>query len=112
MAEYEELGPMGREGAEAAFARGVPEDVSRALLRLALHDDDWRWVQERCLELSGHPDVWVRRNSATALGHIARIHGQLDTARAVPVLEGLKEDEEVAAWAEDALVFLRPGRSH
>ena len=114
--KYEELGPIDRDEAERTLAGQDAEAVSLALLRLALHDPDWRWVQEQCLRFVGHPDVWVRRNAATSLGHLARLHRQLDSSRVIPVLEKLKKDPEVASEAETALddltIFLRPRAIH
>jgi hypothetical protein len=37
------------------------------------------------------------------LGHLARIHGQLDLERVEPRLRELRADPEVAGSAEDAL---------
>jgi hypothetical protein len=92
----EGLGPIERGRAEALLATGAPEDVSRALLRIALHDPDWEYVARAALAHLFHPDVWVRRNAATSLGHLVRLHGQLHTPVVVPVLLALMDDPEVA----------------
>ena len=114
--EHESLGPIALEEAEEALASGDAEAISMALLRLALNYADWRVVQEKCLAFTTHQDVWVRRNAATALGHLARLHRQVDTAVVIPALEALRSDPDVASWAEAALddlaVFLRSGTSH
>jgi hypothetical protein len=102
MATYESIEPVGREEAEAAFQSGDPSEVVRALLGLALHDPDLEWVQSQCFRLASHPDVWVRRNVATSLGHLARIHRRLDVERVTSLLDQLASDPEVAGWVEDA----------
>jgi hypothetical protein len=72
-------------------------------VRVASHDSDWRCVQEHCLRLTAAVDPAVRRVAATCLGHLARIHGQLDLERVGPRLRDLRADPEVSGSAEDAL---------
>jgi hypothetical protein len=109
--QHEELGPISVGRAEAILESGPAEAISLTLIRLALHHDDWRWVQGKCLEFVEHGDVWVRRNSATALGHLARLHGELDVTPVLAALQKLKLDPQVASWAEAAIddltIFLR-----
>jgi hypothetical protein len=104
---YEELAPISREDAAEVLGAGESSEVGVVLIRLALHDADWSYVQGVCLSQAKHPDIWVRRNVATALGHLARLHGQLDTIRVVPVLDELAGDPEIASWAEAAMHDLR-----
>jgi hypothetical protein len=110
---YPELDPIGRGEAEAVFAAGGRE-IGFVLLRLALHYDDWAYVERRCLDFSRHPDTWVRRNVATALGQLARIHGRLHVERVMPALMTLWADPDVSGWADDALddveMFLKVNR--
>jgi hypothetical protein len=100
---YEELAPISHEAAEAALASGDGRQIGRALLRLALHGPDWRLAEARALQHLTHPDIWVRRNAATALGHVARLSRDLDVASVVPALKALLSDPEVGGYAEDAL---------
>ena len=100
---YEDMPPIEREEAEAMINAGRAEEVSRALLRLALHDPEWRYVQGRVLEQVRHEDVWVRRNCATAFGHLARIHRQLELDEVVPALNELADAPNVASWVDAAL---------
>jgi uncharacterized protein YaeQ len=100
---YESLEPMDRDDADTILRGSDADAISLALLRLALHDPDRAAVEDRCIKLAEHPSVWVRRNAATALGHLARLHGALDLNRTIPLLRGLSTDPEVHDWAEDAL---------
>lgn len=100
---YEELAPISQEAAEAALASGDGEQIGRALLRLALHGPDWRLAEHQALRHLTHHDVWVRRNAATALGHVARLSGNLDIDSVVPALRALLSDPDVGGYAEDAL---------
>ena len=103
MMRYEEPRDVSKAEAEQAFRFGTPEEVTSALLGVTFYERDWRWVQEQCMKLARHEDVWVRRNAATCIGHIARFHRQLDVDAATRVLTEMAQDPAVAPWAEDAL---------
>jgi hypothetical protein len=100
---YEQLGPIEHVEAEHAFENGPPRVIARALLRLALHDADWAYVEAACLRFARHPDEWVRRNACTSLGHIARLHQRLTIDRVIPILLALLDDPDVWEYAEAAL---------
>lgn len=100
---YEGLAPITAEAAEAAIHSGDTREVGRALLRLALHGPDWRLAEARALQHLTHPDVWVRRNAATALGHVARLTRALDVDSVVPALAMLLADPEVSGYADASL---------
>jgi len=101
--ENEDMGPISLARAERAIGSGDPREISLALLRLALHGPDWVRAEQLAHAHVHHEDVWVRRNAATALGHIARVHGQLDTDAALRALHVLREDPELTDWADAAL---------
>jgi len=69
----------------------------------AFHDSDWQRVQEICLDLLTHEDQDVAGVAATCLGHLARIHGMIETKRVVPVLRSLLGRSEIAGQVNDAL---------
>lgn len=102
---YREPQPITRGKAEASFASGDTEDIATALVDAAFHDPDWRWVQSKCLEFAGSANGTLRRISATCLGHLARIHKQLDLEMVAPLLLKLLQDSEVyvRGSADDAL---------
>jgi hypothetical protein len=99
---YEALDPIEPEDAETALGSDDADTVGRALLRLALHGPDWELAERRAVDLSGHPAMWVRRNAATSLGHIARLTGRLHPG-SVSTLHRLQSDPEVSGWAESSL---------
>ena len=100
---YEGLAPITAEAAEAAIHSGDAREIGRALLRLALHGPDWRLAETLALQHLAHPDVWVRRNAATALGHVARLTRTLDVDSVVPALTTLLADPEVRGYADASL---------
>ncbi|MFL5542878.1 MAG: hypothetical protein ACJ8J0_28110, partial [Longimicrobiaceae bacterium] len=46
---------------------------------------------------------WVRRNVATALSHVSRVHGSIDVNAVMMTLVKFLDDPEVADWADFAL---------
>lgn len=52
--------------------------ILETLLGAAYYDSDWRWVQGVCLRFLDHANLGVRSNAAICIGHIARIHRNLD----------------------------------
>lgn len=104
---FQEITPVLREEALNAFASNNAEAICNALVRITYHDPYWRWVQEQCVRLAQFPDVDVRGLAVTCLGHIARIHGELDIEQASSTLKSLLDDPEVAPRVLDALDDIR-----
>jgi hypothetical protein len=94
---------MSRPELEALIESGNEKAIIDALLSAAYYDSDWRWVQGVCLRFLDHTDLRVRSNAAICLGHIARIHRNLDLDVVLPKLLALKGDAAIAPWVEDAL---------
>jgi vesicle coat complex subunit len=68
-----------------------------------MHEADWMWAQDQFVAMTSHRDPTVRSVAATCLGHIARIHGRLDLAKVIPILEALMRDPSTTGCAETAL---------
>ncbi|WP_280461853.1 hypothetical protein [Nocardia carnea] len=100
--QYQELHPIDRKEALAMLEAGDVRSVSRAILRLALHDPDGHRVTEQALNLLNSPEAGIRVVAATALGHTARIHGHVDE-RVLPALRRMLTDPETSGRAQDAL---------
>ncbi len=101
--KYDSVKPISRSEAEAALASNDPVRVTDALVRIAFHESDWRWAQETFLGHLDNSNPEIRGLAATCLGHIARIHGEIDRTRVVPALEKLTNDREIGGQAADAL---------
>jgi hypothetical protein len=104
---YEELSPIPRAEAELDMASPDADTVCGALVRAALHDSDWRWVQGWALRLARDSRPQVRGCAVTSLGHVARLHGTLDLDVVVPLLEELAGDPAIGGRVEDALDDIR-----
>jgi hypothetical protein len=100
---YIALDPISRDDAEAMFASGSSSAVCYSLARLVHHDPDWRWLQDKCIQMTSHSDLDVVSLAITSFGDIARIHGNLDLGTILPLLERLHDNPELAGRVEDAL---------
>jgi hypothetical protein len=103
VANYHEIMERSREEIEVLFRTGYTSNIEDGLLSAAYYDPDWRWVQSQCLAFSRHSDHDVRSVAAVCLGHLARIHRQLDVELVLPRLAEMKSDPQVAARVEDAM---------
>jgi len=104
---YYEIFPIDRRELEKLLESGNENAIVEALLSAAYYDPDWRWVQGQCLRFLDHADRNVRWNAATCLGHVARIHRNLDLELVLPRLLVLKGDASIAPSVEEALADIR-----
>ena len=102
---YKSPTPISHAAAEKIFAEGNLDTIPSVLSSLALLDPDVQWVEQKCLMFAHHEHWMIREISAVCLGHLARIHQNIDLDRVIPVLIGLTKDSDVyvAGVAEDAL---------
>ncbi|MHB2248544.1 hypothetical protein [Pseudomonas fitomaticsae] len=66
------------------------EDVIQALISIGLNEEDRIWAQQTCLKYFASSNEPVVTSAITALGHIARRHGELDKDIAFAALEEVK----------------------
>ena len=84
---YEELLPIDRSELDAALiGRDVDQRV-RAILRLALNDDDFELIEQVSLQQLDADDFTVRRAAVLAVGHLARRHGEVRSETVTRVRE-------------------------
>ncbi|WP_440957431.1 hypothetical protein ACFELO_08950 [Oceanicaulis sp. LC35] len=82
--------------------RGPLEDLQTLPIALALGLPDRVDVQAICLQLAEHEDEYVRGNAVLALGHLARLTGELHETRVRKVLgEALEDDSEFVRGQAD-----------
>ncbi|WP_256574506.1 MULTISPECIES: hypothetical protein [unclassified Pseudomonas] len=65
-------------------------DVIQALISIGLNEEDRIWAQQTCLKYFDSSNETVVSSAITALGHIARRHGELDKDAALSALEEVK----------------------
>ena len=105
--QYKDVEPISRQDAVSAFSSGSREAIQDALVRVVLHDPDWRWAQDTCIEYAKHDDPSIVQIAVTCFGHLARIHGKLDLERVLPILQELSKSQKTAGRVEDALDDIR-----
>jgi hypothetical protein len=101
--EYRAVFERDREELDILLRSGDPQGIQDALLSAAYYDPEWPWVQAQCLAFSHHVDASVRRISVTCLGHVARIHRQLDLEPVLKRLSEMKADAAVSAAVQDSI---------
>ncbi|MEX5667635.1 hypothetical protein ABFV57_22490 [Pseudomonas neuropathica] len=73
------------------LSSGIDANVIAALVSIGLNETDRKWAQDICLKhLTSRAEAIVAA-AATALGHIARRHGELDTETVFAALESAKQ---------------------
>ena len=102
MLEFDDVHPMGRDSAIAAFASEDPGEICNALVAVAMFDDDWRWGQDTCLRFLNHDNLNICALAATCLGHIARIHGRIDREIVLTAIKGKMSNLTIKGILEDA----------
>lgn len=100
---FDEVQRISRSEATEALASMEPDRVCRALVSIAFHDEDWRWVQETCLSCLAASNAQVRGVAATCLGHVARIHKMLDKDKVLAALRARASDSGVSGRISDAI---------
>ena len=95
--------PITRAEADTELASTDPDSVGRALIRLALHDPDWLYVESVSLRFLHHAAPGVRCAACIALAHTVRLHRALHREIVEPLLRGLLSDPHVGGTAEDTL---------
>ncbi len=100
---YEDVSPISRQELHDALTSDSDERAARAIIATALHDPDWTWAEQQCLQaLQDHRDD-VRAAAAIGLGHIARVHGKSTLSVVIPALEALRSSQHLGGIAEDAI---------
>jgi hypothetical protein len=100
---FEEAQPISREEAAQNLVGPDRDLISSTLVRLALHDKERPWLESLMVQFMRHEDPWIRGVAAMCVGHIARIHGQIDQTAILPLLQSLLNDPATAGKARDAL---------
>jgi hypothetical protein len=73
------------------LASGTDVNVIAALTSIGLNEVDRICAQDICLKHLSSETEAIVASAVTALGHIARRHGELDTETVLPALEITKE---------------------
>jgi hypothetical protein len=105
---YEEPVPATPTDVLAALERGDPRAAAQALVGAAFHYPDPQAVQDLCLRLLDGQDRALAATAATCLGHLARVHRQLNTDAIRAALDRQRGDRLVWPRAAEALDDISP----
>ena len=94
--KYEPVYPMAREELVKRLESKDPQAVASALYAATRFEEDWNWVQDRCLENLNSPEVTIRWAAATCLGDLAFLRRPLNVNVVIPALEAATKDPEIA----------------
>lgn len=100
---YQDYQRMSKQAAEKAFASNEVKCICEAMVSIAFYEPDWKWVQNKCLGFLNNEKPEIRGLAATCLGHIARIHRQLEKEKVLNALHGLLDDHAISGQVKDAL---------
>lgn len=81
---------MSHDEATTLLASGVDTNVTAALVSIGLNEADGTWAQNTCLKYLASENESVAASAITALGHLARRHGELDMETVLAALEKVK----------------------
>lgn len=82
---------MSHDEATALLASGVDANITAALVSIGLNEADSTWAQNTCLKYLASETESVAASAITALGHLARRHGELDKKTVLATLEKVKK---------------------
>lgn len=102
---YREPQAISDNEAMAVIASDNVERLRTLPIDLGFNHENWRFIQDVCVQLSVHRDPWVRSNSLLGLTYAARFRGKVEKNIVKPVLlRALKDsDDRVVAVAHEAI---------
>lgn len=81
---------MNHDEAVRLLESGIERNVVAGLISIGLNESDRIWAQQTCLKYFASSNESIVTSAITALGHIARRHGDLDKDAALSALEEVK----------------------
>ncbi|CAA0149339.1 hypothetical protein [Tenacibaculum maritimum] len=93
---------MKHEDFEKIILEENKDKILDSLLYVTEYDDDWEWVENKCLELINSKDNDIKGLAITCLGHLARIHGKINYKKVSKILESNLSDLTIKGRIEDA----------
>ncbi|QYJ21362.1 hypothetical protein KYT87_27895 [Achromobacter sp. ES-001] len=101
--DYKDYPKINRNDAEIAFASGDVRSICEALVSVSLYGEDGKWAQNKCLEFLRSENSDIKGVAAIGLGHIARVHRQLDKEKVLAALRRHQHDVAISGQVEDAI---------
>lgn len=80
----------------------IKNNIICAILSIAIYSNDWKKSQDTCLKFLWNSDTDISAVAATCIGHIARIHRNIDRIAFDALVERAKSDDRIDT-IQDAL---------
>jgi len=100
---YENVMPVDKESADKMFLSKDFELICHALVSVVFHEKDWKWVQDKCISFLMNDNPDISGLAATCLGHVARLHRQIEKERVIILLRSRQNNVKIAGRIEDAI---------
>ena len=100
--KYQEVNPIEKSKAEDIFLSGDKNQICNTMVSVAFHEEDWRWAQEKFIEFFFNSDPDISGLAATCLGHLARIHRNIEKERVLQILRSAVY-KEIEGRVDDAI---------
>jgi hypothetical protein len=102
--QYEEPAPLRHEEVLRILREGSGEEIERALIAVALLDENFDFGLSVVLQCAMSDQPSVRGTAILCLGHLARIHGRIPEDPVVDLVKAalVDENEYVRGHAESA----------
>lgn len=84
-----------REWSLTELESNEPKRIIDALLSLSFYDEDLEFVENICIEYSSHVNDYIRGVAVLCFGHLARIHGNLNVEKVIPIIKKAENDERL-----------------
>lgn len=101
--KFDNSEPKTKKELEFNFASSDVNLITESLVSLSLYEKDWQWAQNICLHFLNSNDPNISGLAATCLGHIARIHHNLDKEKVELALKSKIHNALIAGRVQDAL---------
>lgn len=108
--KYEEVRSIEKAIAEQIFLDEDKDSICSAMVSVAFYEQDWKWAQEKFIELFFSSDSDISGLAATCLGHLARIHKTIEKQRVLKILrDGVNKDNQgrIDDAIDDIEMFVR-----
>ncbi len=88
---------------EEDFNSSNKDKIIKALLYASFNITNWKWVQNKCIDLLDDKDEDIKGLAITCLGHLARIHGTIEKNKVFQALREKVREENLKGRVQDAL---------
>ena len=100
---YEEVSPISEHDWQEVVASNDSSKIASALVSIAFFEPRWKEAQNKCLYFLDGKDIALIGIAATCIGHIARIHHELELETVLPLLHRLQQNYPALGEIGDAL---------